>query len=918
MSFLQTFIFFQIFRLKLKMWTILVVHMWVLAIPALGENHLSCRSQGCLCNGTGSVALYCNFNQSVFRLPRSIVIYTKHVKITGTNFSVDISDQNYDSSWSVLETLEIYGHGGRRQQLTLPYKFTKKLSQVKLLRIRNAGLVSIERSAFSKLNAVVELDFSNNEFLNVKEIEKAFSGYTANKLETLNISGIHSSRTMRPLMRAELSPLKSLLNLDISWTRAAFQNKGTIPQFPYVYVLIQNIIPNIVTLNMSRTQSYNTDSDQTNCNFRIPVFNKFKNLTVLRLDYWAVNGTESAPPCTDLFAFENGCYRLPARLKKLHLNHANAKKFYIDFEKDVCISSKLEHLSLRNLNVSGPVGKITGLNNLKFIDISNTRFPFSLQLFFDMPSVEEIDASGNNLYKIENETRFPGLLEKNAVLKKISLRDNGFFELPDNLFSQNILLESIDISRNRLQYLKLNLTACLHLQQLSVAHNRLKMIDSSVTSHLDSLVSGTNKKKVMITIEGNELTCDCDGTILVAWIQETNVTVNVEEIFTCNTNELQEVRNYNCSVEVTISLAPTTIAKKNELKYILGAVLGSGLCAVCLFIIVILLHRKYRSRKLQTVQEYSLQNHIVSNDEDQHIILNCEEVNINSNGEDPDVISKDEEPRIILKHKGLQNNAHNKFDRAISGPNFARMFNENESQKNDSAIYKREISMPDEFRLLDTSEPQNDFSGPVSAFVSHDLKDKRDKNSETHKKPLLVPESIYFIGLSETRFESNKRTPHFAAFLAYSHHDKDFVVSKLYRVLQRQLEKYIPSWNQELLTVLYDKNFLPGQCTMDLIRAAVFSSYVTVAIVSDSFVKSTWCHYEMEAAIEAKVPIISVYLPGSDTDKFPAIMKYIYHNHVRMFWPDTANELLKLSDEEAGIINNLAFSISTYVKQPAP
>ena len=366
---------FQIFRLKLKMWTILVVHMWVLAIPALGEYYLSCHSQGCLCNGTDFAVLYCNFSQSVFRLPINIVGYLKHVKITGTNYSVDIPDQTYGSSWSVLETLEIHGHGGNRQQLNLPYKFTRKLSQLKLLRIRNAGLVSVERFAFSKLNAIRELDLSNNAFLNVKEIERAFSGYTANKLETLNISGIQISRTMPPPIRAELSPLKSLLNLDMSWTRGAFQNKlGIVYRFPYAYFPIYSIGPNIVTLNMSRTQSYNSDSDQTNCTFRMPVFNKFKNLTVLRLDYWAVNGTESAPPCTDLFAFENGCYRLPARLKKLHLNHANAKKFYIDFEKDVCISSKLEHLSLRNLNVSGPVGKITGLNHLKFIDTVDSRY----------------------------------------------------------------------------------------------------------------------------------------------------------------------------------------------------------------------------------------------------------------------------------------------------------------------------------------------------------------------------------------------------------------------------------------------------------------------------------------------------------------------------------------------------------------
>ena len=872
---------------------LLVVHLSIQYIPALGAYNLyilSCYYSGCLCSGTNRDMLQCNFTQSVFYFPKSIVLTIKHLKITGTSYTVYIPDRIYDSSWSVLESFEIYGHGGNRQQLTLPYQFTKRLSRIKLLRIRNAGLVSIDKHAFSNMSAMEHLDLSNNEFLNKKEVEDAFSGYTANRLQTLNISGIHSSKILSPFTNLVLYPLTSLLNLDVSWTKAALI---------HVHKSF-SILPNLVTLNISGTYQL----ERTNCSH--PKL-YLKNLKNLRMDYWPVGQFHDTItpllPCSIVFVFEYGCYHLPYNLKELNLNHVHAKKLEIDFEKNICILSRLEHLYLRNLIVSGPVGKITGLQHLKSIDISNTMFPFNIQLFLDMPSVEVIDASGNSLHKIENETGFVDMFAKNLILKEIVLRENGFLELPDKLFSRNKLLESIDISRNKLQYLKLNLTACSHLHKLSVADNRLKMIDSSVTNHLDSLVNITNNNRVSITIDGIELTCDCGDAKLVTWIQRTNVMINEKGNFTCNTSENQNFINdfnskaLNCSngnkISSDIAIPDTmTGVRKTELFYIAGGVLGSGLCALCL-VIAIVLKRKYASHKLQELQECPLHERTMENDEHSEIISNSEELQM---------ISNDKEP---------PNN-----DREMLVSESANISNDNKLQTHGPKSYKREVSVP---------VPENNVSAvyhrqlsvPVSASVSDDV-DLRNNISKTHKKPVSVPDSIYFIGLTETPFESINRKPHFAAFLAYSHHDKDFVVTKLYKMLQRHLEKYIPSWNQELLTVLYDKNFLPGQCTMDLTRAAVFSSYVTVAIVSDSFIKSTWCHYEMEAAIEAKVPIISVYLPSSDTDKFPAILKYIYHNHVRIFWPDTDDNLLKLSDEEAGIIRDLAFSISTYVKHPIP
>ena len=104
---------------------------------------------------------------------------------------------------------------------------------------------------------------------------------------------------------------------------------------------------------------------------------------------------------------------------------------------------------------------------------------------------------------------------------------------------------------------------------------------------------------------------------------------------------------------------------------------------------------------------------------------------------------------------------------------------------------------------------------------------------------------------------------------------------------------------------------------MDLCRTAVYSSYVTVAIISDAFTRSTWCHYELEIAIEAKVPIIPVYLAGVDTNSFPAILKYIYENNVRIIWPkpDKSESAPDFTNAESSVLRDLAFSVSTYIKK---
>ena len=172
-----------------------------------------------------------------------------------------------------------------------------------------------------------------------------------------------------------------------------------------------------------------------------------------------------------------------------------------------------------------------------------------------------------------------------------------------------------------------------------------------------------------------------------------------------------------------------------------------------------------------------------------------------------------------------------------------------------------------------------------------------------------------WFAVPKVSYSRKRRRPHFAAFLAYCHNDSDFVFNKLYEPLQKYLHNSFPSWSQEFLTLLYDKHFLPGQPLDEICRAAVYDSHVTVAIVSDSFIQSPWCLYEMENAVVANVPVIPLYLTHRDITCFSGIMKHVYDQHVRTFWPRSVKKSGQMTEQELDVVQNIGYSVATYIKQ---
>lgn len=117
------------------------------------------------------------------------------------------------------------------------------------------------------------------------------------------------------------------------------------------------------------------------------------------------------------------------------------------------------------------------------------------------------------------------------------------------------------------------------------------------------------------------------------------------------------------------------------------------------------------------------------------------------------------------------------------------------------------------------------------------------------------------------------------------------------------------------MTLLYDKNFLRGEAIFGICQAAVFESFVTVVVVSNTFLQSRWCNYEMLTAVEAGFSIIPPYLNKCQEEQLCDILKFIYDSKVRLLWPQTNSDNKGLSAEELELICNLATSVTACVRK---
>ena len=172
--------------------------------------------------------------------------------------------------------------------------------------------------------------------------------------------------------------------------------------------------------------------------------------------------------------------------------------------------------------------------------------------------------------------------------------------------------------------------------------------------------------------------------------------------------------------------------------------------------------------------------------------------------------------------------------------------------------------------------------------------------------------ATWIVTLSQTQ---RKREPTFIVFLAYCSTDSEFVLQSLYPKLEGKLRDMLGEHDASKLVVIHDKHFQPGMPISDLIYKAIEESYVTVSVISDKFVNSAWCDFEVKTAFTTKVPIIPLYISKVDRAKLGGIFKLLYDTKVRLVWPNE-HPLDKKQQIQAEnkVLDTLCTNIKVYVE----
>ncbi|XP_075307393.1 toll-like receptor 2 type-2 [Odontesthes bonariensis] len=137
--------------------------------------------------------------------------------------------------------------------------------------------------------------------------------------------------------------------------------------------------------------------------------------------------------------------------------------------------------------------------------------------------------------------------------------------------------------------------------------------------------------------------------------------------------------------------------------------------------------------------------------------------------------------------------------------------------------------------------------------------------------------------------ESSEALLPFDAFVSYSERDAGWVEN----FLVPELEEPRETGSQPLTLCLHKRDFLPGQWIMDNIMSAIERSRRTVFVLSENFVQSDWCRYELDfshfwlfdAGGDAAILILLEPLSKDDVPKRFCKLRKLMSSTTYLEWP---------------------------------
>ena len=409
-----------------------------------------------------------------------------------------------------LSNLTLSGLYTHCQIHTLKKDVFRFLRSLKHLDISDCDLSVIEAEAFSPLYQLNFVDMSGNKDLGYSALPSVFFGLSNTTAETLKYSNMFQRRLGTELKVSHLQHFNETKLKNVYIDDNALET---------CEVEVLNYFPKTI-------EYISAQSNRLIAGHWLFYLKTLTNLEILDISYQYRSRKPDIHWHQGLY-FDKGrqIRSAPGNCTNLSFIPEKLKKIYFVGSKQEymlpCVILGPQSTQLEEIRSAGNIfhswqGPITGLNNLKILDLSrNYCSNVSMGFFSGMQSLQELYINTNFIGLVLKKQG--GIFKDLTKLRILDLSFNVISKLPTKVFEEQVHLERLDLSTNGLVVFKINMQHMTNLTHLNLAGNSLVTLPLSVRKYLEGRM---NEHAIEVDLSDNPIKCTCDNRDFIYWLSD--------------------------------------------------------------------------------------------------------------------------------------------------------------------------------------------------------------------------------------------------------------------------------------------------------------------------------------------------------------------------------------------------------------
>lgn len=425
-----------------------------------------------------------------------------------------------------LTTLDVSGVTGFCNIKVIRDNFFENMPHLEVIDVSSCDLRSFAAGALTSQTNMTVLDISYNEELTFDSFanityDLQFSNIKVFKANKIHCSfGIGSMIKVRDIMHFRNTSLEEVYLDD---NRLALVEKHVLTYLPTSLrivsiaknrMVIGPYLLDIITL--SGVETFDMSFQYYSHEFRdaTEVFSCHNPIRPYE------NVVEIMTPKQKLLSMKfsgtdnNVTITLPRNLTNVNLSRCSIRLNI--FRIVVRPSNQVSRMDVSQNIIPSFVGPVVGLNQVKYVDLSQCLCSSITPYFFDFASSLEILKLGSNRLGFSLKDDVNGAIFKKLVnLQELDLSDNRIQELPAKIFKNLRSIRRIKLNSNYLTEWNVDINHMLNLSVIDLSENLLSKLSHHATQSFSNLLK--RNKSSQILLGNNSFVCTCDSVPFIQW-----------------------------------------------------------------------------------------------------------------------------------------------------------------------------------------------------------------------------------------------------------------------------------------------------------------------------------------------------------------------------------------------------------------